>query len=264
MKTQKGASEWIRPRWAAWLSRSLRQRDIRPVELARALAGYNTKDTEIPRSLVQKWLNSKCTALAATAYDVGETLTHLEHPYSSGLLAVVAAGYFREFIRTLRYLATTLEGRKLAGLIVQYMPIAAEGDLSEEWGTASKLTPNHTASVDFARLTLAALSKAAHTRDLIEHAWKSRDSRHLRYQFPQLKTSSRLIDFAMAIAQQPNLPMHFLWPEVARYLDLWRRIPANLMHDTGFSYNFLDRGDEVLGDLIYANRTHSIREEHYE
>jgi len=250
MKTAKGVSVWVRPRWATWLSAALLGPRRSPRDLANALGDER-------RSLVHNWTRQAYTVSPENAYEVGDAVFALGHGYSSGLLAILAAGYFGDFARAVRRLSTTHEGYQLAMLLVQKIPLAAEGDLAQ---AISPQRPIPRVAID-ARQQLRAVAQSSSVSDRIRDAWQRRFDERPRYESEELRYASRFIDLAITIGNQRDLPMSFLWEEVARLLDFWSRVPGLHALVPDFPYETLDRSDTVLMSLIRDNSKHLLRKE---
>jgi len=115
--------------------------------LASALAKGSDAERPIPGSVqfsqVKKWSDGEYAISAEKAFLVGEILRTSGHPYASGLLAVIAAGHFAEYVRTLRVLALypsnilapqgavnyPKPGISVASLVARVMPLVAEVDI---------------------------------------------------------------------------------------------------------------------------------------
>jgi len=102
----------IRARWAAWLSGHLAPNTrVKLLQLDRVL-GETLKGDH--RGAIHAYKRGERTPSAQTVFEVGEALSKLKVPLTSGLVALYAAGYFAEAIDVLVRLSQLDSGAKPA------------------------------------------------------------------------------------------------------------------------------------------------------
>lgn len=237
--------QFVRPRWQAWLGAALDELGLGPNEFARALVRPNATDGDIPRGLVKKWLDSEVTVTAELAYRTGQTLLSQHLEPASGLVGVLAAGHFVDFVKTLRQLGTSQRGHELARPVAQYMPLVAEHAVAQAQGWR-RVAHDRQSFMNHARHTVALIGDAAP----LEDAWSKRNLERLHYASRPLKKAAPLIDLSIHIATAKGLPRHFAWLESSGYVDIWHRAADFYLRDDEFPYHFLERGDGDLREII--------------
>lgn len=257
MKVTAAVAAFVRPRWQAWLRSALAEIELEDNKFARALVGPDATDGDIPRGLVKKWLRGEVTVTPEGAYRAGQALSRLQLNHASGLLAVVAAGHFADFAKTIRVLATSQLGHQLSHPVVQYVPLVAEHTVAQAQGWGS-VSPDRQSFMDHARYSLTAIHQA---ESFLEESWTSRNNERLHYSSRALKKAAPLIDLAIHIATANGLPRHFAWFESSGYLDIWRRAADFYVSDDEFSYQFLERGDGDLQAFITASARRYVQNE---
>ncbi|MGA8475026.1 MAG: hypothetical protein WB681_08165 [Candidatus Cybelea sp.] len=272
-KLKAEIKEFVLGRWGPWLGVALESARVGPDGLAaryndaRAIAqGEDVEDSNSPRSLVKKWLRGKTPATADSAYLVGAALaTKTAHPYASGLFAVLAAGHYGDFLRTIRALGTTTKGARFAAEIIPSLPLLAEADVADAQGWSSffehrrlkngevflgprlpiKTPPTYIfengvgyiEAIDGARDLVTAMRRRLASAE-IEEAWNARHSDLLHYETDALKNYGATLSLAVQNAEAAGargVPVLLRWEVAGLLMDSW----ANEVDGRHYQFDFV-------------------------
>jgi hypothetical protein len=250
--------EFVLQRWGPWLSVALECARLSSDELAaryndaRAARGKDVDDSNSPRSLVKKWLRGETPATAESAYLAGTALAaKTAHPHASGLLAVLAAGHYGDFLRTIRLLGTTAKGASFAAEIIASSPLLAEAEVADAQGWSGFFdyrrlkdgevtlgpyfpitTPptyidgqgvGYIEAIDGARDLLRGMQRRLTSAE-VEGAWNARHSDSLDYETEPLKRHGERLSLAIQNAEAAdarNVPMLLRWEVAGLLIDSW-------------------------------------------
>jgi hypothetical protein len=175
--------------------------------------------------------------ISDSAYAVGSALAKLGHPYANGLLAVLAAGYFPDFIQFIRAYSGSVNGASFAAEAIVNVPLVAEGDVAEARGRSRQLKARRTRrggivalngfpplseSIERSRSYLS-IAKVRFNALAVDRVWQRRLQRP-RYDSQLLERHAALLSLAIHCAGARDVPMVIRWEAVAGLLDRWADI----------------------------------------
>lgn len=239
---QPEVAEFVRPRWAAWLSLALSRSGSNQAQLAKNLAKDPNEDDNAPRSLLNRWLAAEITVSAKAAFRAGVALHNLGHPYASGFVALFAAGRFGDAIGLARRIVLDepdpIVFSHVHNLLLGTMT-TVEADIAEAQGWMHLFRPDRVEqgslsqspanNPDYARQSLRWEMYGKHHPELPdypalhERAWR----RHCEgIERASVAERSRIMPFADAarqMANMPNVPPARLHLNIVQLLKEWLR-----------------------------------------
>jgi hypothetical protein len=239
-------TDLIKFRWSAWLVRALGTAGLRAGQLALGLVDLEPNlNLEGQRKMAREWREGRTAVAPDKAFKVGELLTELGHPYASGLLAVLAAGHFKHYIRTLR--ALTLDegelihfsdaeklarfrarqygqGWNIATTAALNMPLVAEVDILKSTGGQ----PDHIIGAEYETAHAALSSSPESDQGRIKRAfWRALNKKDRLQPLPDRQTRAAAaipyLAAAESIVSGADGLANMLWIPAAIVLDEWAK-----------------------------------------